>query len=120
MNIRAIEGEELTSVTFLQESVQLDFGGPVLTLFLWPDVFIPEGAQIGEGSYAHGEPGYRDAMCLQLGEPVGTTTFEEGVALEIQFENGTIFRTSLREEDYQGAEAGQFFSGVRGESLEVF
>jgi hypothetical protein len=120
MDFSAIEGEELTSVTFLQSSVQFDFGGPTLTLFLWPDVFIPAGAQIGEGSYAYGEPGYRDAMCLQIGEPVETTTFEEGVGLEIQFENGTIFRNSLHEEDYEGAEAGQFYSGVSGEPLEVF
>jgi hypothetical protein len=120
MDLSAIDGEELSSVTFFQESVTLDFGGPSLTLFLWPDVFVPEGAQIGEGSYAYGEPGYRDAMCLQIGEPVETTSFEEGVALEIQFENGTIFRNSLREEDYVGAEAGQFSSGIGGDSLEVF
>ena len=120
MDISAIEGEELASVLFLQEHVQLDFNGPLLTLFHWPEVFIPEGSQIGEGSYAFGDPGYRDALCLQIGEPTETTSFEEGVALEIRFENGTIFRSSLREEDYEGSEAGQFSSGIEGDSLEVF
>ena len=120
MDIGAIDGEELVSVTYFQESVQFDCGGPMLTRFVWPEVFIPAGAQIGEGSYAHGEPGYRDAMCLQIGEAVETSSFEEGVALEVQFENGTIFRSSLREEDSVGAEAGQFLSGRAGESVEVF
>ncbi len=120
MDISAIEGEELASVLFLQEYVQFDFNGQVLTLFHWPEVFIPEGLQMADGSYAFGDPGYRDALCLQIGEPVDTTSFEEGVALEIKFENGTIFRSSLREEDYEGSEAGQFLSGVDGDSLEVF
>jgi len=120
MDITSIEGEELLSILFFQDSVALDFSGPVLTLFHWPEVFIPEGAQIGEGSYAYGDPGYRDAMCLQIGEPSETISFEEGVALEIKFENGTIFRSSLREEDYEGSEAGQFHSGLEGDSLEVF
>lgn len=120
MDIGTIEGEELSSVTFVQGHVQFDFNGPTLTLFLWPEIFIPAGMQIGEGSYAYGEPGYRDAMCLQIGEAVETATFEEAVALEIQFENGTIFRTSLREEDYEGPEAGQFLTGEAGDALVVF
>lgn len=120
MDISAIEGEELTSVRFFQEYVQFDLNGPELTLFIWPEVFIPAGVQIGEGSYAYGEPGYRDAMCLTIGETVEAATYEEAVALEIQFENGTIFRTSLREEDYEGPEAGHFTSGEPGDSLVVF
>ncbi len=120
MDISVIEGEELLSVLFFRDSVEFDFNGPVLTLFHWPEVFIPEGAQIGEGSYAYGDPGYRDSLCLQIGEPTETTSFEECVALEIKFENGTIFRSSLREEDYEGSEAGQFNSGLEGDTLEVF
>jgi hypothetical protein len=120
MDISAIDGEELSSVTFVQDYVQLDFNGPGFTLFQWPEVFVAEGLQLGEGSYAHGDPGYRDALCLQIGQSVETTSVEEGVALEIAFENGTIFRCSLREEDFDGPEAGQFISGVPGEPLIVF
>lgn len=108
MDISAIDGEELSSVTFWQEHVQFDFSGPVLTLFHWPEIFLPEGAALPEGSYAYREPGYRDALCLQIGESVETTSFEYGVALEIQFENGTILRASLREEELDGRDAGTF------------
>ncbi len=108
MDISAIDGEELSSVTFWQEHVQLNFSGPVLTLFHWPEVFLPEGLPMSEGSYAYREPGYRDALCLPIGDSVETSSFVYGVALEVQFENGTIFRASLREEDYEGSEAGRF------------
>jgi hypothetical protein len=120
MGIEMVEGEELSSVTFIHEYVQFDFGGPNLTLFHWPEVFVPEGMALAEGSYAFGEPGYRDAMCSQIGESVSKTSMEMGVALEIEFESGVIFRSSLREEDYEGPEAGQFSTGIPGESLLVF
>jgi hypothetical protein len=111
MDISAIDGEELSSMTFFQDYVQLDFNGPVLTLFIWPEVFRTEG------SYAFGEPGYRDMLCAQLGETVTTTSVEDAVALEIEFESGVILRTSLREEDYLGPEAINFRTGNPEDSL---
>jgi len=120
MDISAIEGEELSSVTFVQGYVQLDFNGPGLTLYHWPELFVPAGSPLAEGSYAYGEPGYRDVMCSQIGEPAKSALLESGVALEIEFENGVIFRTSLRDEDYEGPEAGQFSTGNAGEPLLVF
>ena len=120
MDLSLIEGEELNSVVFVMDYVQFTFNGPWMTLYIWPEVFVPAGAQLSQGSYAYGDPGYRDAMCLQIGETVETVTAEEGIALEIKFENGTIFRTSLREEDFEGPEAVNFSSGVLGEPLMVF
>ena len=100
-------------MTFVQDHLQLDFGGPVMTLFVWPDVFRDEG------SYAFGEPGYRDLLCGEIGETVSEATLEVGVAIEVQFEDGTILRASLREEDIDVTEAGQFLPGTGGE-LVVF
>lgn len=117
MDFSTLEGEELNSVTFLQEFVQFDFGGPQLTLFSLPVVFVAEGLPMSEGSYAFGEPGYRDALCLQIGDIVDDISFDEGNALEIKFENGTIFRAGLGEEDLVGPEAGHFRDG---EDLVVF
>ncbi len=119
MGIEIIEGEELSSVTFVQDYVQFDFNGPGFTMLIWPEVFVPEGHQLPEGSYAFGDPGYRDALCSQIGENAETISLEEGVALEISFEGGTIFRTSLREEDYVGPEAVHFNTGVAGDQLVV-
>lgn len=113
MAIEALAGQELSSVTFIQDHLQLDFGGPMLTMFVWPDVFRDEG------SYAFGEPGYRDLLCAEIGESVSEATLEIGVALEVQFESGTILRASLREEDIDVTEAGQFLPG-NGDELVVF
>jgi hypothetical protein len=120
MDLTLLDGEELSSVTFIQDYLQLDFNGPGFTFFHWPEVFIPEGTSLAEGSYAQGDPGYRDAVCSQIGEPVEASSFEEYVAIEIKFQTGAIFRVSLREEDYEGPEAGHFVSGIQGDSLVVF
>lgn len=113
MDVSAIVGQQLSSVTFVQDYLQLDFDGPGFTLFIWPEVFRDEG------SYAFGEPGYRDALCSAIAENVTEASFETDVALEIQFESGTIFRMSLREEDYVSPEAGHFTAG-QGSGLIVF
>lgn len=105
MGISAIEGEQLSSVIFVMDYLQLSFNNAWLTLYIWPEVFR------SEGSYAFGEPGYRDALCEQITEIVSSTSIEDGVALEIGFENGVIFRTSLRDEDYVGPEAINFSTG---------
>jgi hypothetical protein len=106
MDISAIDGAELASVEFIQEYLVLTFeGGPSLTLYTWPEIFREEG------SYAFGEPEYRNWLCALIGENVTSSTLEPGTALEIEFESGVILRTSLREEDLDVTDAGIFVSG---------
>jgi hypothetical protein len=102
MDLSAIVGQELTAVEFVQDYLQLRFDGPLLTLFVWPDVFREEG------SYAYGEPEFRNVLCAQLGGNVTAATLEENEAIEVEFENGVILRASLREEDIDVPQAGQF------------
>jgi hypothetical protein len=99
-------GQELSSVEFLQDHLVLHFDGPTLTLYTWPDVFREEG------SYAYGEPEYRNVLCGVLSEDVTAATLEEGEALEIEFQSGVILRASLREEDLDVPIAGQFSDGA--------
>jgi len=102
MDITAIEGEELRSVAFVEDYLELRFGGPLLTLYSWPYVMHTEY------SVAFGEPEYRNALCAQIGEQVSTATLEEGNALTIEFGNGIIFGLSLREEDLDRPESGTY------------
>ena len=106
MALEELVGQELSSVTFIQDHLQLDFDGPVLTLFIWPDLFREEG------SYAFGEPGYRDMLCGEIAQEVSEATLEPGEAIEVQFEDGVILRASLREEDLDVTEAGHFRPAV--------
>ncbi len=108
-DISPLIGQELTSVEFIQDHLILHFGeqttsGPSLTFFAWPDVFREEG------SYAYGEPEYRNVLCGVLTEDVTAATLEEGEAIEIEFESGVILRASLREEDLDVPIAGQLLN----------
>jgi hypothetical protein len=82
--------------------LQLRFDGPLLTLYAWPHVLL------ADFSVAYGEPEYRNALCAQIGEKVVQASLEEGDALTIEFESGTVFGLSLREEDLDGPDSGSY------------
>jgi hypothetical protein len=102
MDVSAIIGEELKAVEFVEDFLQLRFEAPLLTFYAWPHVLFPEF------SVAYGEPEYRNALCAQIGDKVVQALLEEGDALTIEFENGTVFGLSLREEDVDGPESGSY------------
>ena len=56
-DLSSLVGQELSSVGFLADHLVLHFDGPKLTFYAWPDVFREEG------SYAFGEPEYRNVLC---------------------------------------------------------
>ena len=98
--MESLVGQELSAVEFVQDYVQLRFDGPLVTFYEWPEVFREEG------SYAFGEPEYRNVLCALIGESVSAASVEEGEALEIGFESGVNVRVSLRLEDISGPEGG--------------
>ncbi len=103
MALTGIHGEALTAVEFVEDYLQLRFGEPLLRLFVWPEVADPDGIAIG-----YGQPGYRDALCSVIGETVTTAELEEGRSLTVEFENGTVLALSLRDEDLDTPEGGNF------------
>lgn len=105
---------QLLSVAFVQDYLELDFDGPLLTLYVWPDVADADGISI-----AYGEPGYRDALCSVIGETVTTPELHEGRSMTVEFENGTVLALSLREEDIDVSEAGSFRTAAE-DTLLVF
>ena len=102
MDVSAIIGEELKAVEFVEDFLQLRFDAPLIKLYNWPHVLL------ADFSVAFGEPEYRNALCAQIGEKVVQASLEEGDALTIEFENGTVFGLSLREEDLDGPESGSY------------
>ncbi|MDE3106198.1 MAG: hypothetical protein KGK08_13595 [Acidobacteriota bacterium] len=114
MQAEDLEGLPLTAVAFVQDYLQLQFDGPVLTLYAWPEAFRDEG------SYAYGEPEYRNVLCELIGNDVEAATLVEDEALEIRFVNGSSLRVSLREEERTGPEAGSLVSGEPGDEMLVF
>ena len=114
MDISAIEGQELTAVEFVSDYLRLRFDGPMLTLYAWPHVLL------ADFSIAFGEPEYRNALCAQIGEMVGTAKLEELDSLTVEFESGTVIALSLREEDLDGPESGGYSEDGSGEGEEEF
>ena len=105
MDLESLAGEQLSSVEFVQDFLQLRFGEALLTLFVWPDVADPDGISVG-----FGQLGYRDALCIAIGETVMQAEFNEGRSLTVEFENGIVFALSLRDEDLDTPEAGNYRS----------
>lgn len=101
-------GQELAAVEFVEDFLRLRFDGPMLTLYDWPHVMLTDA------SMAFGEPGYRDALCAQIGDEVVVASLEESNALTVEFANGVVFGLSLREEDLTVPEAGSY-SDAEGE-----
>jgi hypothetical protein len=114
MDISAIEGEELRSVAFVEDYLELRFGTPLITLYAWPYVML------SDFSVAFGEPEYRNALCAQIGETVESASLEEGNALTIELSNGVVLGLSLREEDLDAPEAGAYSETGSGEDAEDF
>jgi hypothetical protein len=102
MDVSAVIGEKLKAVEFVEDFLQLRFDAPLFTLYVWPHVLL------ADFSVAYGEPEYRNALCAQIGEKVVQASLEEGDALTLEFENGTVFGLSLREEDLDSPEAGSY------------
>lgn len=85
----------------MSDQLILHFDDNALTLYAWPIAADGDGISLG-----FGEPGYRDALCFVLGLSVEKATYNEGNELTLEFDNGTIFALSLREEDLNSPQAG--------------
>jgi hypothetical protein len=101
----SIIGEQLSSVEFVQDYVQLHFDGPTLTAFVWPVVsFCGKAVHFGESNY-------RDELCGRIAHKVHAAVLREGEAVIVEFEDGAIISVSVRKEDRVRPEAGHFRNG---------
>lgn len=93
-----IVGRVLTSVVFIHDYIQFVFDGPCLTTLTLPSILTTDG------ELRHGERGYCDCLCSQIGAQVKTTC-SSSEEVKITFGNDVAIAVSLREEDYTGPEA---------------
>jgi hypothetical protein len=101
----AIEGEQLSAVTFVQDYVQLHFDGPMITAITLP-VAIARDTRWGIGDI-----GYRDQLCGLIARNVVRAYVRPGDRLQIDFEGGASLIVSLKPKDYRAAEAVIFSDG---------
>jgi len=97
-----IVGEQLSSVEFVQDYIQLHFDGPTLTAFVLPTLNL-RGKTI-----RFGDPRYRDELCARIGQKVTAADLVKMVAVIVRFDDGVEVNISLKPEDSVGPEAGYF------------
>ncbi|WP_424683764.1 hypothetical protein [Frateuria sp. YIM B11624] len=94
-----LHGEQLSSVTFVQTYLQLSFDGPCV------NITNPLTVHSQTSTVTSWQPGFRDALCAQIGKTVSPATFEAGEALTVRFTDDSVVSVSLRPSDYTSAEA---------------
>jgi hypothetical protein len=94
-----LRGEQLSSVTFVQDYLQLAFDGPALS------VFTPVSVRSSSITAASGDGNFRNALCGQIAKIVADVTLYSGDALTIRFEDGSQIEISLKPDAYTGPEA---------------
>jgi len=82
--LEALVEEELGSVVFVMDYLQLDFGSARLSAYVWPT------ATIGDVSRGFGDPGYRDALCALITHEVIETEESPVAGMVIRFGLGEV------------------------------
>ena len=81
--LEALVEEELGSVVFVMDYVQLDFSAARFSAYVWPTVTI------GDATLHFGDRGYRDALCAFITHEVLSTEESPDVGLVIRFGLGS-------------------------------
>jgi hypothetical protein len=97
--LKRLISEQLSSVEFVQDYLQLRFDGPCLTVYgKVHHVFC------NQSSISWGQPGYRDTLCGLISHHIRKTVItDENISLI--FDNESVWFVSLRKEDRRGPEA---------------
>ncbi|MCK6449015.1 MAG: hypothetical protein L6Q99_21680 [Planctomycetes bacterium] len=98
-------GRSMSSVEFVRDYIQLRFDGPTVTVLTRLAV-VTQSRRLDQT-----DPGFRDALCEQIGKSVSTTDVTAGERLKIAFLDGSQIHVSLSQQDYVGAEGVVYESG---------
>jgi hypothetical protein len=75
-------GEQLSSITFVHDYLQVSFDGRVLTAYVFPEVIF------NNVHFSYKKGGYRDALCSLIAEIVSDILLVEDASLTIVFSSG--------------------------------
>jgi len=92
-------GQQLSSVEFVQDYLQIRFDGPTI------NVTNPLTVNANETEITSWNAGFRDLLCGQITKIVQSVTFEPGKALTIRFIDNSQIVISVRPDDYSSPEA---------------
>jgi hypothetical protein len=97
---KSIIGEQLSSVEFIQDYLQLHFDGNTLTLYSWPQV------NLGSLTYKHGDIMYRNALCEIISHEVDRVVLLKNTRVTFYFDDDSRAGGEMNEGINQTAEDG--------------
>lgn len=74
-------GEQLSSVEFVQDYVQLHFDGRTITAYVWPEVIF------GKEEFSFGQENYRNKLCDLIGLEIKDLYYQEKDFLVLVFKD---------------------------------
>lgn len=92
----ALEGKDVTAVTYIHDYIQIDFDDAKLSIFTVP-VFEPAGPILAKGG---------DALRNLIGKVVARAVEKENESVSITFVDGSRFMFPIDEESRNQVEAG--------------
>jgi hypothetical protein len=105
---KSIISEQLSSVVFVQDYLQLCFDGNILTCYAWPNVTIDLV------NYTNDKPGYKDALCSIIRKLVLDVRFMEETEVNLYFDNATITLNLTRNDSNKDLVEFAYFNGYDG------
>ena len=85
-----LSGQQLSSVVFVQDYLQLDFDGHTITCYDWPMVTL------SDSKFVKNDKEYRNALCSLIANKVDGASFIEEERLSINFQTGEKIEIDLR------------------------
>jgi len=96
MALQVLLGEQLSSVEFVQDYLQLHSDGPTVTLFVWPIVeFAGREVHFGDATY-------RDELCKRISRKISEVAVAIEKSIVFSFEDGISLRVSLEDRAENG------------------
>ena len=77
--MRSLIGRALSAVVFVQDYLQLQFDGDLLTILAWPTI------RVAENVLSFGHPNYRDALCERISAVVVEVDVQPEQQVTIEF-----------------------------------
>ena len=106
--LEELKGREISAVTFVRDYLQLQFDGPFINFFVWPQVLQ------GRTMFDFNRLGYRDVLCELIGKTVGGVIERREEKLQLFLTDGSLVEVSLLLKDRRGPEAVLFQNGKGG------
>lgn len=100
--LSGLKNEQLSSVIFVQDYLQLDFDGQRLTCYIWPQIFV------AEDKYEFGESEYRNKLCGLISKVIKEVTVKDSISLEFVFADNSKIFLPLDYEDKKVKEIATF------------